>query len=657
MPSADEIGRTLIGRIDAGDPAEILSPSTAALVRNLLIAAVTKGTSRVVDLDDVAERHFRLAEQVSGFLARLFAAAGDAASAGAQDGRARRLSVLADRSRPLADREFALAEVLLADAPAEPAAVEVALTLHRRALGRGSDIEQPAASLMQFGIAYREQGTRQKSPDDLGRAVDLTRQALADPTLPPEHRADFLSMLALALTARFELGGDPRDLTEALNAARESTYADTEPGRYLRLSNLGLVLNTYLHHRGDWSVLAELIQVAESAVATADNQHDRGTAWALLSIALGRRAEATGSLTDLTNAVTTSKDAVAALEGRPEQAGHLFNLAKFCLDRYQVARSIEDLDNAVTHAQAARVAMDGGDPRRGDLLSVLTGALESRFGLRQEIDDLLEAVDVCEEAVFSSLPSSARHAAMLSNLGNVRRALAEWTQQLPDADEAIRVATRAMTIDGRQEPSRRLNLAACYAVRFRIGAELADLDHAIGLLRQALAGVPAGDPSRATYLSELGQRLVERYAAASAAPNALTEAIDLFRAAAELKTAPSIERLRAAGRWGEAAAQHGRLADAAEGNATAVRLLPLVAWHGLDRRSQEAQLRTWSPIVTTAAAQAIALGRFHSPVELLEHGRNVLWAHQLGRRIDLTKLRAVEPDLADRMDAVRRALG
>lgn len=464
-------------------------------------------------------------------------------------------------------------------------------------------------------------------------------------------------MLALALTARFEFGGDPRDLIEALTVGRESAYAEVEPGRYVRLNNLGLVLNTYLHHHRDWSVLAELIQVAESAVAAAVNEYERGEALGLLSIAHGRRAEATGNLTDLTGAVTMAKDAVDASTGRPEQAGHLFNLAKICLDRYQFARSLEDLDSAVTHARAARAAMDARDPRHGDLLSVLTSALESRFSLRENIDDLLEAVDVCEEAVLGSPPSSARHAAMLSNLANVRRVLAEWTQQISDIDEAIRTGIRAVAIDGDQEPSRRLNLAACYVERFRIGGNLGDLDHAIGLLRQALEGVRAGIPSRAAFLSELGQRLVERYAAAPAVSNALTEAIELFREAAALKTAPSIERLRAASRWGYAAAQHGRLADAAEGNATAVSLLPLVAWHGLDRRSQEAQLRRWNPIITTAAAQAITLDRLSSSVELLEQGRNVLWAHRLGRRTDLAELRAVEPELADRMDAVRRALG
>ncbi len=78
--------------------------------------------------------------------------------------------------------------------------------------------------------------------------------------------------------------------------------------------------------------------------------------------------------------------------------------------------------------------------------------------------------------------------------------------------------------------------------------------------------------------------------------------------------------------------------------------------HGLDRRSQERQLTIWNPIVTSAAAWAVELGRPHEAVELLEQGRGVLWAHQLGRRADLIALSTVRSDLADRLDEIRLAL-
>lgn len=564
---------------------------------------------------------------------------------------AHHLSVARDRNRTRVERDIALADVLLAPDPTTPAALDVGITLHERAATARSTV-----SLIRLGIAYRERGSRQKRPDDLRRAVEVTRLALTDPAMPPRPRADALSMLALALTSRFELTGEQGDVTEALTVAREAAHTDIEPGRHLRLNNLGFVLIMFLHHVGGRSLRTELVEVAQAAVATAADQHERGFAAGLLAAALSERAAATGDIGDRTAAITASRHAVDALTGHPEQANHLANLAKYHFDRYGDVHSLDDLDQAVTSAQAARAGMDADDPRRGDLLSTLTGALEHRFTLRGDIDDLLAAVAAAEETVQGSPPSSARHAAMLSNLATVRRALAEQTADPGDANEAIRVAQRAAAIDGDRNPIRLLTLASCYGTRFRVTGDATDLDRAARPLRQALTIVPAEHPFRATLLSELGQRLIERYAHTPDTPSLLTEAIDLFRRAAGLTTAPSTDRIRAAGRWGAAAGRHGRLADAARGNATAVRLLPLAAWHGLDRHSQETQLRTWNPVVTTAAAQAIDLDHPGDAVEQLEHGRNVLWSHDLGRRADLTGLHAVNPDLAGRLDTVRRTL-
>ena len=64
----------------------------------------------------------------------------------------------------------------------------------------------------------------------------------------------------------------------------------------------------------------------------------------------------------------------------------------------------------------------------------------------------------------------------------------------------------------------------------------------------------------------------------------------------------------------------------------------------------------WSPLATAAAAWATDLGRPDEAVDLLEQGRGVLWAQQLGRRVDLSALALVRPDLAARLDQIRGAL-
>ena len=87
-----------------------------------------------------------------------------------------------------------------------------------------------------------------------------------------------------------------------------------------------------------------------------------------------------------------------------------------------------------------------------------------------------------------------------------------------------------------------------------------------------------------------------------------------------------------------------------------VALLPQVAWPGLDRATREEQLAGWAGLAADAAACAIAAGQLHRAVEVLEQDRSVLWTQALHLRSDLTRLRERDPDLAARLDEVRREL-
>jgi hypothetical protein len=95
---------------------------------------------------------------------------------------------------------------------------------------------------------------------------------------------------------------------------------------------------------------------------------------------------------------------------------------------------------------------------------------------------------------------------------------------------------------------------------------------------------------------------------------------------------------------------------AAAAFADAVRLLPLSAWPGLLRADQEYQLRGWPAVAVEAGACAVYAAEPGRAVELLDQGRAVLWGHLLQFRADLHSLSAVRPDLARRMDEVRRVL-
>ena len=167
------------------------------------------------------------------------------------------------------------------------------------------------------------------------------------------------------------------------------------------------------------------------------------------------------------------------------------------------------------------------------------------------------------------------------------------------------------------------------------------------MLRQAAGRQPAG--------GTLGQRpnaqhdRAPRRAVRQGTEAPLTEAITMLRAAATTEAAPTADRIQAAREWGNLAAASD-VADAAEGYATAVGLLDLLAWRALRRTDQERLLAEFSGMAGDAAATAIAAGQPGRAVELLEQGRGALLAQAISARTPHDDLRRQAPQLASRLD-------
>lgn len=91
---------------------------------------------------------------------------------------------------------------------------------------------------------------------------------------------------------------------------------------------------------------------------------------------------------------------------------------------------------------------------------------------------------------------------------------------------------------------------------------------------------------------------------------------------------------------------------AAEGYATAVRLLPRLAGRRLGREDAQYWLGRFAGVAADAAACALAVGDDVSAVTLLESGRCVLAAQALDSRSDLSGLREQAPELAERFQTL-----
>ncbi|MFI0777310.1 hypothetical protein [Streptomyces sp. NPDC021212] len=345
------------------------------------------------------------------------------------------------------------------------------------------------------------------------------------------------------------------------------------------------------------------------------------------------------------------------------------SLADALYMRFLFFRQISDLEEAITYVGEAidrsrstrfeRERPGEAKRDRGKFLSNLGHYYVERFETLRRSEDLDAAVGCVREA-DALLPPGDRESTMLAR--NYVRALTvrgRVNSTLADYDEAARLLDKRDPEGTVWETVVQLHLG-----RAALNGSEEDLAVAVGRLQDVMASVEAGEvidgPHRARVLTLLAGALEQQVAALGQAPSASREAMlgraeAAWREAALLPDAAAWYRLRAAQGWAALTMrERPGSADAVDACAVAVEILPIAAWRGLDRVSQERVLtEAGEHLATDAAAALTASGAPERAIELLELGRGVLWSHGLDTQTDLQALRARYPDLADQLTRVR----
>jgi len=432
------------------------------------------------------------------------------------------------------------------------------------------------------------------------------------------------------------------------------------PNRAAVLSNLGAALCTRFEWAGDTEDLDAAIRFGRQALeAIPTGPSDRASSLSNLAASLARRFERTGRRQDLDEAITLGRQAVdAASAGHPDYTMFLSNLGAALRTRFERTADRQDLDEAITLSRQAVDATPAGHPERVGQLSNLMGSLVRRFERTADRQDLDEAIALSRQAVDATPADHPERTMLLSNLGTALRTRFERTGDGQDLNEAISVGRQAVdaTPAGHPQLAGYLsNLGASLCTRFERSGDGRDLNEAISVGRQAVDATPAGHPERAGYLFNLGRFLHTRFERSEDGAD-LDAAVSLWREASNSLTASPQVRLTAAWSWARAAMDTERLASAAKGYATAVTLLPEVAWHGLGPTARAEHLSQWPGLAADAAASAILAGNPELAMEMLEQGRSLLWTQALHLRSDLTDLIERAPDLARQLGEIRTAL-
>ncbi|MEE4494201.1 CHAT domain-containing tetratricopeptide repeat protein [Streptomyces sp. BE230] len=502
--------------------------------------------------------------------------------------------------RAIADLHLCRSLVLGAERGREDAVVAAALA---RYLGPGAPPDAAAETADRRVALLHEQAAdrvaaaeRHRDPALLERALHAARAAVDNtPVQAGPVRASALVVWALALRLRYEREGDPRDLDAAIGALRE----------------------------------------AETA---AGSRHpDRAGILSRLAVSLRERHERTGGLEDLLEGVRTARAAVET-GGPADRGGRLHNLGLALRMRHERTGEPADLAEAIAVHREAVALTPPGHHDHSLLQQGLANALDVRFEQTSAAEDLRARIEALEAAVGSA--TGTRDEATHGTGGGA--GTDADSRGTDDADADSRGTDDAVTRAGAL-----VNLASALAQRYDLTADDCDADRAEGLLRTAVATLPAQHARHAVIQYQLGLVLAARDRPGATAC--------LRTAALHPAAAPRL-RLRAARGWGHAAMTAGRPEEAVTAYGRAIAQLPALVPRHLHPADAEQALSETGLLAGDAAACALSVGDPALALGLLELGRGVLLGQGMKHGDELTELRVHAPRTADRLAWLRTRL-
>ncbi|MEU1375358.1 CHAT domain-containing protein [Streptomyces triculaminicus] len=345
---------------------------------------------------------------------------------------------------------------------------------------------------------------RSYAPEDLHEAAGIARDVLAQlpPGSPPP--AGCLSTLGRALLLlRQREGATPEQCDELVDVCRRAVRGDPQQPAATG-HDLGLALVLRAQHTGRIEDLHEAVAVLTEALRAATTPGESAALRNALGNALRARSVVTGAPADLDAALdlTTPTTASAGAGAGATDGGHLPLLARAMALYTRYTRDPEanraDLDEGLRRLRQAETLMPPGHPDRPAALDDLGLVLTAGYQRSGKPEKLNEAVRAHREAVAITPEGHGMLGVRLLNLGTalgLRHQLTEDGEDLREAQECRRRAAATPGLGRAHQAA----LLSSTGISLVMGIERAvdpgaRLDEAVGLLREALALTPEGDP-------------------------------------------------------------------------------------------------------------------------------------------------------------------
>ncbi|KAJ7719928.1 CHAT domain-containing protein [Mycena metata] len=491
--------------------------------------------------------------------------------------------------------------------------------------------------------------------EDIDEVVTLRKGCLE--LCSPDERPSFLVQLADALRRRFKFFNEGVDIDQAVSLAREAAGLNPKHRTELAISlfeqfrltdELGYLDESASHLR---SVLAHIAPDDPEHLQVLDH---------LVGV-LGSRFRHSADMAYLEEALMHAHTALDSGPAEPPYSSvALGNLADCLLMRYEHLGQISDLQDTIKTYRLVHIAEP--EPRDISTLMNMAYALVTSFRMLNRADDLEEGLTRYRAALQLCDHDNKARQVCLGNLANALRIAFHHSKHLSDVDEAIAYYRQALDLCAPQDYAARslyrLNFGTTLQSRFLIVGNEDDLDAALLHLEDAEDKLQPADPLHAISQFNLGTTLWFKYRVAKSPDSEqYARALALLESATRLPHSSVKSRFEAALQW-TAASRYQQHPSTIRAYSCALSLLEKWMIVNPEVEAQHRFLATDQSryLACDGASAAIERGDLEAAVELLEHGRTVLWSRLQGYRQSLDELRLIDSDLAERFESLSKEL-
>ncbi|KZO96574.1 hypothetical protein CALVIDRAFT_549579 [Calocera viscosa TUFC12733] len=284
---------------------------------------------------------------------------------------------------------------------------------------------------------------------------------------------------------------------------------------------------------------------------------------------------------------------------------------------------------------------------------------DQKFRRNRQGTDLERAIEFSRLCIDSD-PVPNRTPSYLSQLGERLLYRYELTGNPDDLAESIASAEASLSMSSNiryQRHTLLVRYARSLRRRYEVTRDPNDIQLAMTCISEALDKYKdTAFAHRTLYLSELAAAYQARHSHTGQTRD-LHTALDTYEIASTNLSAAIKDRIDAAVAGGMLAYTNQCFWAAAKGYCVAVALLPRLAWIGINTRDRQKKVTFGNGLLAcNAAAASIEIGHPEHAVELLEHGRSIIWRSILDLRTDTQDLTVAHPKVAAELLTVAQAL-